>query len=339
MSAKGWPWSALDLPSAPATTAEVRRAYAKKLKTIDQAADIAGFEALRNAYENALARVEHKARKAATLVEMAPRKPETVPVPDIAPEPAPPPPPVGDSPETALPVAALLSREECLAARLRGLAEGNILVSVTERARQILEDPDFRSPDLEPQLRDGFAQYIRSQLLFNHLNEPYLRHPGVTADLLKALDARFGWLSDYNAFRRDFHSDSHLLEAMVDAVGVDRTPPPRPPYPTNSRGRLGTRHLTYGSFFVVGYIMMLSLVVEESARAPDNAVLFRLKVLMSMILFVALFGILGLFLGSVIGWLTGRRSSVGVTAREAVVSTGICAAAILAFVLLDFALR
>lgn len=54
MSGKGgWPWEVLGLPGRPATLAEVKRAYARRLKAIDQATDIAGFEDLRGAYEAA----------------------------------------------------------------------------------------------------------------------------------------------------------------------------------------------------------------------------------------------------------------------------------------------
>jgi hypothetical protein len=229
MSARSWPWDVLDLPQPPGTTAEVRRAYAKKLKTIDQAKDIAGFEALREAYEAALARIEYKARHVAQPAAQSPPMQDVTFVPDIATDPpvtVPVLPPV-QSAGIAASEAPPLSVEDRLAARLQGLTERNILVSATDRARHILDEPDFQAPELDSQLRAGFADYLRSQLLFNHLNEPYLRHPGVTADLLRALDARFHWVSDYSAFRRDFHGDPHLLEAVLDAAGIDRTPPPR----------------------------------------------------------------------------------------------------------------
>ncbi len=54
MSFDNWPWSELDLNDAPEDIRSVKRAYAKRLKRIDQQNDVAAFKALREAYEYAL---------------------------------------------------------------------------------------------------------------------------------------------------------------------------------------------------------------------------------------------------------------------------------------------
>jgi hypothetical protein len=317
MSAKGWPWSVLDLKRAPETTAEVRRAYAKKLKTIDQARDIAGFEDLRRAYEVALARLEQKSvRKAAPRPELPPNPvpspaaatPVTAfeidlvsatPPDDRQSAPAAPAPEVtlpDPGPAFEAPDPALLppSPGERLQTQLRGLSEKNILLSPAVRVRKLLDDPAFDAPELDLRLRHGLAHYLRSQLMRNHLNEPYLRHPGVTTELLKALDARFGWLSDYSAFRRDFHGDTDLLEAMIDAAGLDRTPPPAA-IPARSTGnvfdRLSPRLVRSSALFLVGYFILLRFVVEASARAPDNVLWNGLKVIMVAFVVMFFFGL------------------------------------------------
>ena len=48
-----WPWSVLGLKDTCSDPKDVRRAYAKKLKSIDPSADIDGFQALRYAYSRA----------------------------------------------------------------------------------------------------------------------------------------------------------------------------------------------------------------------------------------------------------------------------------------------
>lgn len=53
-----WPWSELGMKSQPEDPRDIRRAYARRLKEIDQATDIAGFETLRRAYEHALRMAE-----------------------------------------------------------------------------------------------------------------------------------------------------------------------------------------------------------------------------------------------------------------------------------------
>jgi hypothetical protein len=281
MSAKGWPWDVLDLPRAPETTADVRRAYAKRLKTIDQGKDIAGFEALRSAYEAALQRVEQKARKAKSKTVAEPAEPSDLGAVEVAPDLAPSLPDRSSATEDPRAGSAqpddlpgpppIQSPEDRLRIRLGLLSEKNILLSPNAQVQAILDEPAFQSPELDQMIRQGLAQYIRSQLLWNHLNEPYLRHPGVTADLLKALDARFGWLSDYSAFRRDFWGDTHILEAMVDAAEIDRTPAPLPP--TVSTGWRGwiERAIPHSWMVALAYFLLLRKALEAREKAqPDS---------------------------------------------------------------------
>lgn len=65
MSARGWPWDVLEMEAPGADVRAVKRAYARRLKAIDPATDIAGFEALRRAYEAGLAKAEAAEAKAA----------------------------------------------------------------------------------------------------------------------------------------------------------------------------------------------------------------------------------------------------------------------------------
>jgi hypothetical protein len=60
---KAWPWSVLGVDRVPPTTGDIRRAYARALKVIDQAKDIEGFAALRQAYEGGIAMRENRTKQ------------------------------------------------------------------------------------------------------------------------------------------------------------------------------------------------------------------------------------------------------------------------------------
>lgn len=77
-SEQHWPWSELGLPPETRGPRDVKRAYARRLKKIDMAADPEGFQQLRQAYE--------MARSIAEAEERAPPQPE------VAEQPAPAPP-------------------------------------------------------------------------------------------------------------------------------------------------------------------------------------------------------------------------------------------------------
>lgn len=84
MSPKHWPWDVLELEEDARSRSDVRKAYARKLKLIDQDAEPAKFQQLRQAYE--------AARDPNSFVHFArimPPEPKPKPVPKPKPEPAP----------------------------------------------------------------------------------------------------------------------------------------------------------------------------------------------------------------------------------------------------------
>jgi hypothetical protein len=104
-SERGFPWSELGL--APTRDiAEIQRAYARCLKTIDLASERDAFQALRRAYEAALVAAASGAEPEPVTVEEGPA---------LEPPPAPPPPPVRTEPSTQVSTVEL--------ARLRAFLE------------------------------------------------------------------------------------------------------------------------------------------------------------------------------------------------------------------------
>lgn len=85
----GWPWSMLALNEMPPEASDIRRAYARALKQIDQSTDIEGFTALRAAYEQAQSSFERNAARKkprATPADPNPPVQPTMAAPDPPPE-------------------------------------------------------------------------------------------------------------------------------------------------------------------------------------------------------------------------------------------------------------
>ena len=91
--------NALDLDTS-ADERAIRRAYAKRLKRIDQETDPAAFQALRESFEAALKWAAWQARQNVAMPAMAPVERPAVPAAPPAPVPPPPPPPRPTGPPT-----------------------------------------------------------------------------------------------------------------------------------------------------------------------------------------------------------------------------------------------
>lgn len=211
MSAKGagWPWDALGLAEQPEDSATVRKAYARALKQIDQAQDIAGFSALRQAYEAGLAQCERrKGAKAASppaampeaAAPTAPPTGEALGEPAVAPVPRPaiePQPKQRLLPDALKDLVADLNRE-------------NLLQSVSLRIENALNSPLAD----EPAVRRAIAR----QVLRRYRPEPNAMGdlaPDLNALTLKACNERYHWLEDRRAFQADFGSNWDLLSVIA----------------------------------------------------------------------------------------------------------------------------
>jgi hypothetical protein len=243
-----WPWSVLNLPKKPDALADVRRAYARALKQIDQGKDIAAFTALRMAYEEATRR----------MAMIAARQKVT----DVAPPiPALPPDSRDDDTTPFLPVNLIAenpqtARKAAFAALLDRMRTFNAVEYVGDRILRALADPLADDPDFQPILRQQIASLLRDQTRADGEGGLYLSLS--LRPVMQELDRRFQWLSDYTAFRRDFWDNPLLLDAMMACAGMrpaaatPHTPPGRKKGPIEQR--LTT---TLGSgLFWLGYAIL-----------------------------------------------------------------------------------
>lgn len=221
MSAEGeWPWSLLGLQEAPQDPKEIRRAYARQLKQIDQKTEIARFDALREAYAVAL-----DLRESLTPKSAPPAPAPVAPQQDLAqPEPTQPDPPEPDLTD------ADLAQSAALLALLHPSKPGTTLA---ERVKTVLGDQLSLAPQNAEALRRAVAQAIRqaSQPGLSERNLPV----SLDGPLIYWLDLRYGWLSDYAAFSRDFGNDYELLEIMASRAFPAPVPPTAAPPRRRSR--------------------------------------------------------------------------------------------------------
>lgn len=285
-----YPWSVLGLDKMPPDVKDIRRAYARALKQIDQAKDIDGFSALRAAYENALAIREGRSQRndyarARAAEAKAERAIADAALPEPAPDPEPPAPPP-PSPEDL----AEQARAETAQALLDELSTESIVLSAGERINKALDSPLIEDPDHAASLRHAIANLIRSR--FRQTEWESTLSAQIDGKTLLRLDKTYGWLSDFGAFRRDFWQNHSLLDAMATrAYGSIKPPPPPVMRPKTRAGRAWLWAKTHATALTVGYI---GVIVGGSAlmqNVPGSSAIF--DVLLWMIVLPIALALLG----------------------------------------------
>lgn len=219
MSPEGadWPWSVLGLDRMPKEVADIRRAYARALKGIDQATDIQGFTDLREAYEYAMAvregrtaeNLRRKEKRAAAKAEVLPEPPVEVPAPPPDPE-----------------ALARQRKEADLNAWLRRIAGPSILESRNAMIARLFDTPFPTDPDTAEPIRLALAAMVRQSLMVEVRNDAHDidTDDPLTPETLHLLDRHYRWLSDYRAFHEDLGWDAALLDVAASRAFGPITP-------------------------------------------------------------------------------------------------------------------
>ncbi|WP_126975162.1 J domain-containing protein [Frigidibacter oleivorans] len=220
-----WPYSELGLEADQPTKAEIRRAYASRLRQLNPDEDPRGFQALREAYEDALDRVAQEPENASTSPE--PPGPALGPIQPEAPDPHPE--EAEADPDTVDGALGLPLGDQSLIDRVETRETGE---SDAARLAKLLRDPRMADPDIAARVeaeiyfylldrtRPGAGQEGRVFLL----NGP---ERGLAASriemqhLMKHLDSQFGWMSDAVRMKRSFPDYGDFVEAVR---GLDQTP-------------------------------------------------------------------------------------------------------------------
>lgn len=194
-----------------ASRKQVKSAYAKRLKKIDPAEDPQGFQALRGALETALAVVEERSGH------------NKVPVQDR-------PAPTGhdgldggtelpDLPDLQESPALSVSAADLSLAEIRCLRVGGNTVSTLTR---ILNDDTFEDLELNKQLERELVLFLDRRLVMRAGGVPAFTDD-VTRGLVKAMAARFDWLSDYRGIEMNADRPEMVSMAISFLIGAEDT--------------------------------------------------------------------------------------------------------------------
>jgi hypothetical protein len=230
-----WPWSVLGL-NGPADTKAVRKAYAGVLKTIDQVAEPARFQALRQAYEFAQAvgsprvmRIPAQAL-ADEVADHAPARTATKP-----PEPSAP--PVPADPEPHLPptqISGITVQHVDAQALLENLIRSDDKDNANARIRRTLNDPLTSDPNFAIRIELAMRDLVRNS--FDAQERP-ASSAYIDRQTLRALDERFHWLSDFKVFRDRFGLNDALKARLLDRAFGHVTGHPEPDFEAARRKR------------------------------------------------------------------------------------------------------
>ncbi|WP_157738837.1 hypothetical protein [Labrenzia sp. VG12] len=190
---------------------QIRSAYAKRLKQIDPAEDPQGFQALRNALETALAFVDGEGT--------GPAKLDDVPSPLADPADGNKPGKETDRQAATTPAEPIISAAELGLAELQCLRLGDNTVSTITR---LLNDTAFDDLEMNKQLERELVLFLDRRLVMKKGGIPSFTSD-ITPGLMKAMAARFDWLTDYRGIEKNAGRPELVSMAISFLIGAEQT--------------------------------------------------------------------------------------------------------------------
>jgi len=223
----GWPFDILGLAQKTTDKKLIKRAYARKLKKIDQSEQIKQFQDLRQAYQSALNWEDWQDWEENKDISFDPAPPENLPP--------------GSSKALPVELQEVKNTTACEAdekeftieqlpktnwSKVRELID-NLTGDQGEQNWQTtleytLNDPVFSDPQALQELEQEIFNYLSEQMIYGK-NDQFHLPPHITYGATVLLDEKFGWLSDYVYLQKRFWNAETIMIAMTSLAAENQS--------------------------------------------------------------------------------------------------------------------
>ncbi|WP_419902403.1 J domain-containing protein [Kiloniella sp.] len=290
----GWPYNILGFTQVPSEVKDIKRAYARRLKKIDQSQELQKFQELREAYEHLvyLARNNYFLDDSEYTEQFTSHKDED-----------------GSNRDSTMVVGEITDFEQSSEGDFDDGKEAQFLAIdwetvngliaqlststpfETDKAKfaRILKDPVFIDAEAMTALEASIFEYLEEKLVHPEDRLPFFKRE-VTRELIELIDEKFDWLTDYTTFSRKFYSADMMMPALVERRGTVKSKRNEPPEEKKAakeklvdiwKGSL--RLLLYLGVYIVVLLVTVNLPYMFDGLAAPNVVLLIMRVIAAVL--------------------------------------------------------